>query len=291
MKFTLSFLLLFVTAHTFAQSFDELKGNMAFYGDAVMNSAATKHRLRADTILSDQVDLFLSTPGSFDVSLESVPWISTIKDDANSFRILSWQVNVGDSSFYYRGRLQKASGEFIVLLDDRGANDLKNKELNSKNWYGARYSTMRSIESPNGLAYLLFGFNAHSKWNRQKVLDVLHFDESGDPLFGMPIFRDSSSVCGHRIVLTYSAESRVVLDYDERLAMIVHDHLIPIGGRFPGQGRTFVSDGSYEGYQQDESGFWIYRRKLFNQVSDEPLDEGKDRSEQKGKDIFGRSKQ
>ena len=47
-----------------------------------------------------------------------------------------------------------------------------------------------------------------------------------------------------------------------------HDHLINRMGRIPGQGETWLSDGSYEGYKWDGS-MWVYDEKVFEQITEE----------------------
>lgn len=281
--------LFFVHSLVGQRSSNEIVLDLRFYGDAVMNLSLSDHRALADEKLATAVDEFLAIPNSFQESLEEVPWLSVVGND--EFRIITWQLNEGDSIFHYQGRLQKSSGDIVVLHDDKDINDLNYNELGASNWYGARYYSIKPFDSPSGQAYLLFGFNAHNEWNRQKLVDVVHFKD-GMPKFGMPVFaKEGESAERHgqfRILLTYSRESRVVFEYDEELDMVVHDHLIQINGRFNGQGPTAVPDGSFEGYRLGSDGVWRHKEKLHDQTSDEPPSDGKIRSETEKRDIFGR---
>ncbi len=267
---------------------------MAFYGDAVMNAASSDHRLRANDSLSTKINEFLSHPGSFQIGLADVPWISVQQNEDSTFRILTWQINVQDSLFLYEGRIQFETDSFITLSDDKKAIEPLFRSFDQAHWYGCRYYKLKTCMILDKQVYLLFGFNAHSRWNRQKIVDVLYF-ENGQPIFGMPAFtrqgKDLKRYGAYRLIITYSLDSRVTLDYDENIEMIVHDHLIPMQGRFPGQGETQVGDGSFEGYKQNENGAWIHHEKLFNQTSDNPLDNRNDSSQKPKKDIFGRDRQ
>ena len=295
MKFQIVLLLLCSALTVDAQlESDQLKADMAFYGDALMNLASSDHRQRANEKLIKSVDAFLSLPNSFEDDLSDVPWLSIVQDDSSTFRVITWQVNKEDSIFTYEGRIQFESGQTIRLMDDKNLAEPLYATTTAENWYGARYSKMKKFLIGDQIAYLLFGFNAHSKWNRQKVVDVLLF-ENDQPHFGKPVFTTEGKSADRygtsRLILTYSLDIRVNLDYDESMNMIVFDHLIPMQGRFPGQGQTYVSDGSFESYSQDAEGIWIHQEKLFNEVLAEPLDDGRDRSKDQKKDLFGRVRQ
>ena len=275
-------------------STEQLKMDMAFYGDILMNAAATEHRTRANDSLILRVDEFLASPNSFADSLSDVPWLSVVGDEKGTFRILTWQVNRDDASFEYEGRLQLNSGRSIVLNDNKTSLEPLYATGDAEDWYGARYTNIKSFKK-NGLqAYLLFGFDAHSKFNRRKVADVLYFEDD-EPKFGLPVFaKDDKNIeryGKYRIILTYSLDIRISLDYDEKLDMVVHDHLVPFQGRFPGQGETYVGDGSYEAYKMDDDGNWIYVEKVFHDTQLEPINDGIDRKSQPKRDIFGRSKE
>lgn len=277
-----------------SQDIESIKKDLAFYGDILMNAAATEHRQRADDSLSRYMERFLVYPGSFDTGLEDVPWVSVVQPDTPLFRIITWQVNKGDSSFSYKGYIQKHDGHYIRLTDQKSSNDREYAVFDEDNWYGSRYYRIKMFKHQNRLMYLLFGFNAHQRWNRQKLVDVLYFDDD-KPTFGYSVFgkvgEDVDRRGKSRIILTYSLDSRVNLDYDENFGMITHDHLIPIQERFPGQGETMIADGSYVGYKINADGHWIYRDRLFDGSQSTPPDDGVDRSNQKKKDLFGRDKQ
>jgi len=287
-------LILFVAASinslTIAQSYQDLKSDISFYGDIVMNAAKTEHRVRASQELSVLVDKFLDQEKSFQNPLADIPWLSVISDTSNTFRFITWQLSIGDSIFQYEGRIQLASGKTITLKDKQQQIELLYAEGSPENWYGARYYKMKQFVYDNQPAYVLLGFNAHQKWNRRRVAEVLWFDGE-EPRFGLPVFAEEGTNAKrngrNRVVLTYSRDARVILDYDEKLGMIVHDHLIPTGERFTGQGETAVTDGSFEGYKLNDEGIWIYRSRLFEETSDEPLDDGRVKPKST-KDLFGR---
>jgi hypothetical protein len=294
MKLTTILFLLLTSMVGISQSLAELRDDIAFFGDIVMNTAASDHRIRANDSLNRAVDRFLQFPSSFDEQVVEFPWISVQTDADKTFRLLTWQLNVGDSSYASYGRIQMKSNDFIELRDQKNQIEPRFRTLDVDSWLGARYYNMKEFEYKGQPVYLLFGYDGHSRWNRQKIADILYF-ENGEAKFGLPVFteegKDADRYGSYRIILKYSLDSRVTLDFDETMDMIVHDHLISVQGRFEGQGETSISDGSFEGYRLNKKGVWVYQEKLFKETSDEPLDSGIDRTEAKKKDLFGRDRQ
>jgi hypothetical protein len=90
------------------------------------------------------------------------------------------------------------------------------------------------------------------------------------PVFGKEVFiakdEDGNPDAKNRLMLEYSSDSNVGLNFNQGMGMIVYDHLISRMGRLPEQGPTMLPDGSYCGYKPEE-GKWIYVDKLFNEVS------------------------
>ena len=120
--------------------------------------------------------------------------------------------------------------------------------------------------------------------------------EDGQPVFGAEIFKkvqeNKRDDVKSRLLLKYSDDANVSINFNPGLDMIVLDHLIPRMGTRPGQGPTFLPDGSYVGYAWDaENGFFNYIDKIYNQVSDTPPMPKPILGEQeKSKDIFGRDR-
>lgn len=265
---------------------------LAFYSDVLMNASKTEHRQRAFDQVNQVVDDVLAEDQSLEDDFQDVPWLSVVSDSQSTFRIVTWQLSIDDSVFRYGGRIQFHDGQILALNESGRHRDLENSVLSKDTWYGARYYKIEPFQDEDGIAYVLLGFNAHSKWNRRRVAEVLSFDENRMPVFGKPVFvkagEDPQRHGRHRLLLTYSRDARVIMDYDAKLDMIVHDHLIPIGERYPGQGPSFVSDASFEGYKRMPGGLWEYRERLFDQIQDTPLNDSTSRKPTERRDILGR---
>lgn len=182
----------------------------------------------------------------------------------STFRIFTWQLYVDKNEYRYYGAIQMAGSSLKMFpLIDRsfGVTDPSQEVLNKDKWYGAIYYNIKQLNTPQGMRYLLFGYDAYSFFRRRKLIEALSFDQ-GEPRFGAPIFPPTANSPQpvNRLVLEYSAEASVKLNYDEALQAIVFDHLIPMEGPH-GEGPIMVPDGSYEAFRL-QKGKLAYESKL-----------------------------
>lgn len=245
--------------------------DLLFYADIMINASDANHRARAGEKFYPMFLSALEKEGSFHTDFNDVKWITQINAQDTSFRIFSWQIDL-DKKFITKGIIQLENGEVIPLLDNERLNfDCEYMELDASNWNGHIYYHMEAVPFENDSIYMLFGFDGHSEFQKQKVIDVLQFVE-GRPIFGKEVFKfpseDSRDVVKFRIKFEYSTDAVMGVNYNPSMNMIVFDHLMEVMGQIPGQGPTMVPDGTYEGFVFKD-GFWEYSEKLFHEILDE----------------------
>ncbi len=290
LRITIHSLLVIIGLTLNAQENSTLIEDISFYADVVANVSEPAHKVRANELLVESFEKLINKHDQ----LGEIKGISQITPPDSSFVIYSWQVQLSEEEYKYHGYIVK-DNEVITLSDqsesmyDDFSYLIGDKDL----WFGQLYYKILPFETMGEEVYLLFGFNAFNKYENIKVAEVLSFQEDGSPLFGKPLFLTDPSIirdAKQRIILQYSDDSRVNLNYNPGLGSIVFDHLIQREGQLVGQGATMISDGSYEGYSLNE-GYWIYNEKLFDHVyekaprPDPVLDNQKNK-----KDIFGKTK-
>lgn len=219
----------------------------------------------------------LRTPNSFQYPFDSLRRVSFLYPPDSSFRIFTWQLYVDADTYRYYGAIQMRSGDLQLFpLIDRSEvieDAAEHLTTSNRDWYGALYYSIRQEDAADGKRYYtLFGFDNHRLMTRRKLIDVLTFDENGQPQFGAPIFTndlvESEPRVKHRVILEYSAEGSIACNYSHDYGMIIFDNLIQISGSLEGQGMMNVSDGSYRGYKFD-GGRWVYIDKVFNDFQEE----------------------
>jgi hypothetical protein len=268
---TFLIIILSVASGLFAQEGTE--GKMAFFADVMINADEKAHRITAHRAFKPLVEKALQDPESFDIPFSSLKWISIQYPQDSSFRIFSWQLRLDENNFEYYGYIQKSDGTVFNLKEGNEETvDLPYMLLRPEEWVGCLYYKIHQFGHEEKTKYVLFGYKANDKYERIKYADILNFDED-NTTFGSPVFVDLDSLGRgdvlNRIILQYSADSNVNLNYNSGLDMIVFDNLIPVQGRLDGQGPTFVSDGSYKGYKLAENGTWEYIDKIFDHKYEE----------------------
>ena len=273
------------------KSLDTLAQDVVYYSDIVANAQLNNSKIKANSYLVNSIELFLNAEGSFDYMFDSDVWLSMKSPVDNSFKIITWQLRKTEDEVIYFGYIQMKDGTTIMLNDkSEGMDDVAYSMLDNEYWYGALYYNLLEQKDASGSPYyILFGYHEKDKFSNTKLAEVLYFDD-GNPVFGKEVFskEDEGGRADkvNRLILEYSADANVTLNYNPGLGMIVYDHLISRMGNMPGQGPTMLPDGSYCGYQLSE-GEWKYVDKLFDQIS-ETAPRPKPVLGGKGKSIFGK---
>lgn len=250
-----------------------LEKELAYHCDVMINASEGRHRQIAHENFLKGFNEALNQQGSYQHPFDSLKWISKKMPDDNSFRIFTWEVKISESEYKYYGFMQWPDGKLLALNDRfNEAEDLKDEEFTPDNWLGALYYNLMEVKPSNGdKYYLLFGINRWDKSENVKLVDVLFFTKAGQPIFGKPVFRKSEDkqvdVFYNRLLFKYAADGHMTVNYNPGMEMIVFDNLIPKMSRIPGQGQTYVSDGSYVGYAWDKK-YWNLVSKIATQVMD-----------------------
>lgn len=245
--------------------------DLSFYADVLVNATEGDHRVRANDAFMPLLETYLSSEGYSAQNLEAVKWISQQRPEAADFTIFTWQVKASEDAYRSYGFIRHDDGMVTPLKEAPfGLADIQFEVRDANSWIGGLYYHSMPTQVDGQDAWLLFGYSGYGRFDRMKFVDVLTFDDNRQPIFGAEIFKKQGAEAAratmlNRLMLVYSMDSRVTLNYNPGLELIIHDHLINRMGTLPGQGETWLSDGSYEGYKWDGE-YWVYDEKVFEQV-------------------------
>ena len=287
-----TFIILFSVSGVSQSDFVSIEKELAFHCDVMVNAAEGRHREKAQDNFLKGFNDALNQQGSFLHPFDSLKWISKKMPEDKSFRIFTWEVKGTGDEYKYYGFIQWPDGKLITLNDRfKEAEDLKEEEFTPENWLGALYYNLMEVNPSNGEKYyLLFGINRWDKAENVKLVDVLFFTKTGQPIFGKPVFRKSEDkqvdVFYNRLLFKYAADGHMTVNYNPGMEMIVFDNLIPKMSRIPGQSQTYVSDGSYVGYAWDKKN-WNLVNKIATEVMETAPRPNPILDKRKGKKING----
>lgn len=256
------------TLHTLLQKEDTLKE----YSNYLNTDSLLEDRMVSDSIFTRTLVRALQVSHSFYFPFDSVIGISRRYAPDSSFRIFTWTIQYNDYYCRQRGaiqmRTQDGSLKLFPLRDiSEFINNPQDSVRTAQNWVGAMYYHIIQNTYLGKSYYTLFGFDPNNARSSIKWMEVLHFNNQGEPLFGGPFFtyeKDSvPSPPKYRIQLEFKKDARVLMDFIPELNLILVDHLISESND-PEHAWTYIPDGDQEGFKW-EKGKWVHIHKVFKQ--------------------------
>ena len=228
-------------------------------------------RFRADSNFVRILVRALKTPNSFYYPLDSVA-VSKLYSPDSAFRIFTWQLMKDEYVYFQKGAIQmKTADGSLKLFPLFDASMFSAKPADSvrtrENWVGAIYYKIILKTFNNKKYYTLLGFDDFSPSSNKKWMEVLTFNDRGEPVFGGPFItykQDSAlkPVVIPRFSIQYKKEAKTFFNYDPELDLIVFDHLISETNETDRR-ETFIPDGDFEGFKW-QGGKWVHQEKVFN---------------------------
>jgi hypothetical protein len=251
---------------------DKQQDSLKRFADDIVNAPEPDQRFRADSFFIRMFVRALKVPNSFFFPFDSLQTISKLYAPDSSFRIFTWQIKKDAYVFMQRGAIQMRTEDgSLKLFPLHDVSMFTTKPQDSvrtaNNWIGAIYYRIiqKSVNGKN--IYTLLGFDDFTINSNKKWMDILTFNEEGQPVFGGPYFsfkNDSAKANKkqvQRFYIEYKKEAVTTFNYDSSLNMIVYDHLISESEE-PNRKETFVPDGDYEAFSW-QNGQWLHIPKIF----------------------------
>jgi hypothetical protein len=239
---------------------------------AVQDTTSTADRQAAQERLLPLMRQALALPSAFEYPFSKIENISIKQPKDAAFRVFTWQLKIDENNYQYFGFLQLNRPKPTVIELKNEVADISKPEkevLNSDRWFGCVYYNLKEFKTKQGTKYLLFGYNANNVDEHIKVCDVLTL-RGANVEFGAPVF-EVADIAGrkrerlNRLVLTYSADVVVRLNFDEELGFLIHDHLETMASKNPNLPFTYVPDGTYEAFELKKE-IWEHIDKVPTQV-------------------------
>jgi hypothetical protein len=239
----------------------------------IVNAPEANQRFRADSFFIRLFVRSLKIQNSFYFPFDSLQSISKLYAPDSSFRIFTWQIKKDDYMYFQRGAIQMRTADgSLKLFPLHDFSTFTAKPADSvrgpNNWIGAIYYKIIQKQYNGKRFYTLLGFDDFTVNSNKKWMEVLTFDDQGQPLFGGPYFsfkNDSAATAkfkASRFYIEYKKEAVASFNYDTTLNMIIYDHLISESEE-PNRKETYVPDGDYEGFTW-QNGQWLHVSKVFN---------------------------
>lgn len=225
-----------------------------------LNNARYEERTAALTeTITTTFKNFLGQPGSFSYSFDSLQYAHNLIASDNQVAVLTYPLLQPDRSYAFHGFVQVKTEDGQVKhyeLTDRSDSiqEPHKRTLTPEKWYGAFYYKLITRTHNDQTFYTLLGWDGHDLYTNRKVIDVLHINRFGDLVFGAPIIQAPEGM-RHRRVFRFSEQAVMTLRYDQRMDMIVYDHLAPPSDFYKDQYQYYGPDFTQDGLEFQD-GIW-----------------------------------
>ena len=240
---SLAFFLCAMTQSNFAQKLSSAqKKEFAKREDSIKNVAynivfaeETDDRFRADSFFVRMLVRSLKIKNSFYYSFDSLLTISKLYAPDSSFRIFTWQLKKDAYTYFQHGAIQMRTDDGslkLIPLHDASqfAKHPEDSVRTPNNWIGAIYYRIVMKTFHNRKYYTLLGFDDYSVSSSKKWMEVLTFNDAGEPVFGGPYisFRDDTArrPSQARYFIEFKKEAGTTFNYNPEMDMIIFDDLV-----------------------------------------------------------------
>ena len=260
-------LLFFFNSDLLCQESDTvfLKQNEIWLRDAFEKIYNNPYYLPMDSLNNEIISRFekaLSTRESFSYPWNELKAIGKIRSEDNKLNIFTWHIEKNINEYEYYGFIQTIDykNDSIVrlyFLNDKSGS-LKNPEtlaLNDKKWFGALYYGIHTFVYNRNTYYALFGYDFNNYASRKKLIEILTFTHDNEPEFEGDFHTEFDRL--KRIIFEYSSQVVMTVRYDDKMKMIIMDHLAPFEPIFTNNYRFYSPDGTYDGITFQKGEFFL----------------------------------
>jgi hypothetical protein len=232
-------------------------GIVALFNRSAIASTITEKKALNDSIVK-LLQATLQQPGSFDYPFSGLDKIGRITSADGKVRIFTWNIPDRDANLYF-GFIQYMSDHdklWLIQLNDRSEaiTDPLMTNLPGGDWLGCLIYEIVEKKFGGLTYYTLLGYDPENIYVTRKIIDVLWFEPTGQAWLGKPIFHYGKNTQS-RIIFEYAARAQMSLRWNDKMNMIVFDHLSPSRPSYTGNFQYYGPDMSFDALKF-ENGFW-----------------------------------
>ncbi len=168
-------------------------------------------------------------------AFENLKHVSVLSPEDESFKLITWHLERGNQTYIYSGYLTFFSKEIrsqvvIPLLDFSFKMFNETKQTHTPEfWFGMLYYDIITVKKEGRKYYTLLGWDGNDEVTDKKIIDVLWFDNSGNPRFGAPLFVSENGI-QNKFIVEYHQLAAVSMNYDTKGKRIIYDDVQPLDG-------------------------------------------------------------
>jgi len=238
-------------------------------GDSVLKGSSNETRLQSNEDFLQLLDSILNSPGGHLLSFYQVRALSVVESRDKRLKALTWMLskNKGNNFSYFGYLLVKSNLKTPVAIkrltnrNDLNRDELESIRLTDSSWVGCVYYDIVQASFKKKNCYLILGWAPQSPQVTRKLVEAIRLNEDGT-IAGQPIIR-AGGKARSRLVFDYNSSATMSLRYEQKLKMVVMDHLSPSDPRPEAKGMysLYGPDMSYDGLRFNK-GYWQLIRDI-----------------------------
>jgi hypothetical protein len=251
-------------AQTDTLIFKNCTSRLQVYGDSILKGSTDTVRMNAHQQFFELIDSILHTPGGSQLSFGQYKALSVALSDDEKVKAITWlvQTDRGNKYRYYGYLLQRKEKKDDWQVHRLEMNNQLQRDLletlksDSANWPGCIYYAVHHERYKKKDYYLLLGWAPQSVQTTRKYIEPLGLTPTRITV-GTPSIK-AGGRARTRLVFEYNAQLTMSLRYNEKLNMIVMDHLSSSDPRPEAKGmyQLYGPDLSYDGLKFSK-GQWV----------------------------------
>ncbi|MEO6916968.1 MAG: hypothetical protein ABI151_16235, partial [Chitinophagaceae bacterium] len=166
--------------------------SLRLLSDSMINGLSPAKRFRSDSSFIKMLVRALKIKNSFTYRFAKLETVSQLYPPDSSFRILTWQLKKDEYMYLQKGAIQMRTADgglkLFPLFDASMFTSRPEDSVRTRNnWIGAIYYKIIQKTYLGKKYYTLLGFDDFSIASNRKWLEVMTFNEQGEPIFGGPV--------------------------------------------------------------------------------------------------------
>ena len=245
-------------------NFQEQESSIISLAKTILAGETDSLRDSANNQLKKLLIDMINTKKSYQYEFKKTEHISILQPQDKKFKIITWFVPYINGDFKYFGVIQKCNKRgtkcHTYILEDNIElmQNNTNTNITFNKWYGCLYYNIIPIKIGKKTYYTLLGWDGSSPDTNKKIIDVLTINKKEDPVFGADIFNNKKT----RIIIEYSSQYPISLQYDSNLEYIVFDHLEQIDEISINNFSIYATNLSYDVFKKTKLG-WELEQKIY----------------------------
>ncbi|MGM0666530.1 MAG: hypothetical protein ACQETA_04350 [Bacteroidota bacterium] len=222
--------------------------NINHYFNQVAGSQVTEERLSwNDSIKRELINFLKASEDIYSTNITGVNYLGQISSNDSLVKIFTWNIPTSPGDNLYNCIIYNRNSDSLFVLEaDRGLQDLSTDEvIESTGWYGSLYYDIQPVGQKGDAGYILLGFDPDNVNVNSKVVEIMHFNDNGEPLFGKEIIMAHDDML-KRMIFKYSPLATMILRFNTSRSKIVFDHLSPSSGQYEGVYKYYGPDFSFD---------------------------------------------